>query len=362
MSELYMGLMSGTSIDGIDAALVDFSPSVPRLLDSYYLPYETTFRQSLLNLCHPGENEINRLGEMDSLLGKQFARAATHLLRKNQLSAKDISAIGCHGQTIRHHPARQFTLQIGDPNIIAAETGITTIADFRRRDMAYGGQGAPLVPAFHQAIFRAALDRAIVNIGGIANVTFLPKDNQPAFGFDTGPGNTLLDAWAEKNLQKPRDDQGNWARAGQLQKKLLHAMLEDSYFKQPGPKSSGRDYFNLSWLEPFSLKNYQPVDVQATLTELTAQSILNAIEAHFPTGEILLCGGGIHNTFLVERLRKLSSTHIIESTEKVGIHPDWMEAIAFAWLARQTFRRQPGNLTAVTGARQTSILGGVYFA
>lgn len=362
MNELYIGLMSGTSIDGIDAALVDFSPSFPRLVDSYYLPYETVFRQSLLNLCHPGENEINRLGEMDISLGKQFATAALHLLRKNQLSAKDISAIGCHGQTIRHHPARQFTLQIGDPNIIAAETGITTIADFRRRDIAYGGQGAPLVPAFHQAVFSSTVDRAIVNIGGIANVTFLPKERQTPFGFDTGPGNTLLDAWAETHLHAPRDDQGNWGRQGTLQKELLQSMLDDPFFKQPAPKSTGREYFNLAWLKRFFAENYQPVDVQATLTELTATSILNAIRAHVLTGEILLCGGGIHNTFLVERLRALCDTHRIESTEKYGIHPDWVEAVAFAWLARQTCLKQPGNLTAVTGAKQASILGGVYFA
>lgn len=361
MSELYIGLMSGTSIDGIDAALVDFSLPSPRLIDSAYSPYNPTFRKSILDLCYPGENEINRLGELDRLLGQQFANVVQNLLRKNQLNTQHVQAIGCHGQTIRHHPAEKFTLQIGDPNIIAAKTGITTIADFRRRDIAWGGQGAPLVPAFHQAVFSAKTDRAIVNIGGIANVTLLPKENKTILGFDTGPGNTLLDAWAEKHLQQPQDHHGNWGKQGLVQKNLLNTMLMDSFFRQPPPKSTGREYFNLRWLEQFSPANYQPADIQATLTELTAQSILAAIKSHFSTCEILICGGGIHNAFLLQRLRELGTDYFIESTEKFGVHPDWVEAVAFAWLAKQTLSKQPGNLTAVTGAKQTSILGGIYF-
>ncbi len=358
MSELYIGLMSGTSIDGIDAALVDFSQPYPKLVDSYYLAYETSFRKSILALCQPGENEINRLGEIDILLGKQFAAAALALLRKNQIENTQVKAIGCHGQTIRHHPSLKFTLQIGDPNIIAAETGITTIADFRRRDIAWGGQGAPLVPAFHQAVFSAERDRAIVNIGGIANVTLLSQNK--ISGFDTGPGNTLLDAWAEKHLQQTQDTAGNWGKQGAIQKKLLTAMLEDSFFGQIPPKSTGREYFNLHWLEQFSPANYQPIDIQATLTELTAQSILNAIQPYFSIGEILICGGGFHNQFLIQRLCENGPTYSIASTEKYGIHPDWVEATAFAWLAKQTLTRQPVNLMNVTGAKQASILGGVY--
>jgi anhydro-N-acetylmuramic acid kinase len=361
MSELYIGLMSGTSVDGIDAALVDFSQPNPKLIDSHYLPYDAVFRKSILDLCYPGENEINRLGKLDRLLGKQFANVVQHLLQKNQLHTHHVKAIGSHGQTIRHHPAEKFTLQIGDPNIIAAETGITTIADFRRRDMAWGGQGAPLVPAFHQAIFSTSTDRAIVNIGGIANITLLPKESQSILGFDTGPGNTLLDAWIEKHLQQPQDTHGNWGKQGVVQKNLLNTMLEDAFFKQPPPKSTGREYFNLTWLEQFSPTNYQPVDIQATLTDLTAHSILAAIKSQFSTCEILICGGGIHNTFLLQRLREIGTDYIIESTEKFGVHPDWVEAIAFAWLAKQTLTKQPGNLTTVTGAKQTSILGGVYF-
>ncbi|HSW69486.1 MAG TPA: anhydro-N-acetylmuramic acid kinase [Gammaproteobacteria bacterium] len=361
MSELYIGLMSGTSIDGIDAALVDFSQKNLRLVDSYFLPYPLDLRKRILDLCQPGENEINRLGEMDVLLGKKFVSAVQHLLQKNRIDPADVRAIGSHGQTIRHHPKEKFTLQIGDPNIIAAETGITTISDFRRRDIAWGGQGAPLVPAFHQAVFSADEDRAIVNIGGIANVTLLQKNNKKVLGFDPGPGNMLLDAWAEKHLQQPQDHEGNWGRKGIIQNNLLNKMLEDPYFTQPPPKSSGREYFNLHWLQQFSIENFQPVDIQATLTELTAQSILQAIQSYSSSREIVLCGGGVHNVFLLERLCKLGTQYKIASTEKYGIHPDWVEAIAFAWLAKQTLGKQPGNLATVTGAKQESILGGVYF-
>jgi len=363
MSELYIGLMSGTSLDGIDAALVDFSQTQPKLIESYYLPFEADFKKSILDLCHPGENEINRLGEMDISLGKRFAHSVQNLLDKSQIDASRIQAIGCHGQTIRHHPARNFTLQIGDPNIIAAETGITTIADFRRRDMAWGGQGAPLVPAFHYAVFSSSLiDRAIINIGGIANVTLLPKNSKTVLGFDTGPGNTLLDLWADKHLNQPQDFQGSWAKKGNIQKTLLNEMLQDAFFHRPPPKSTGREYFNLDWLNQFSIKNYQPADIQATLTELTAHSIINAIKPYFLTGELLICGGGVHNLFLKERLCALASSYVIESTKTRGIDPDWVEAVAFAWLAKQTLDKKPLDLIAITGAKKPSILGGVYFA
>lgn len=363
MSELYIGLMSGTSLDGIDAALVDFSQTQPKLIDTYYLPYETDFKKSILDLCHPGENEINRLGEMDILLGKRFAYSVQQLLDKSQIDASLIQAIGCHGQTIRHHPARNFTLQIGDPNVIAAETGITTIADFRRRDMAWGGQGAPLVPAFHYAVFSSPLiNRAIINIGGIANVTLLPKNSKTVLGFDTGPGNTLLDLWSNKHLNKPQDFQGSWAKQGNLQKTLLNEMLQDAFFHHPPPKSTGREYFNLDWLNQFSVKSYQPADIQATLTELTALSIINAIKPYFLTGELLICGGGVHNLFLKERLCALASSYVVESTRLRGIDPDWVEAVAFAWLAKQTLDKKPLDLIAITGAKKASILGGVYFA
>ncbi len=364
MSELYIGLMSGTSVDGINAVIVDFAEAQPALIAQHYEPYTNEFRQQILQLCHPGEDEVNRLGELDILIGKQFANATHVLLQQNNMTAQHIRAIGSHGQNVRHDPARHFTLQIGDPNVIAAETGITTIADFRRRDLAWGGQGAPLVPGFHQSVFATSkTNRVIVNIGGIANITLLPKDNtQPTMGFDTGPGNTLLDAWAEKHLQKPYDDQGAFARLGTLQHELLTRLQNDAYFKLSPPKSTGREYFNLKWLAAFSPDSFEPADVQSTLVELTAQSILQAIQFYFSEAEIFVCGGGIHNIYLMQRLNALAQNFSLDSTEKLGIHPDWVEAMAFAWLAKQTLAGQPGNLTAVTGAKRASILGGVYYA
>lgn len=363
MSELYIGLMSGTSVDGIDAALVDFSQKQPQLIANHYSTFTPELRQQILALCQPGDDEANRLGELDGILGKQFATATQLLLKKNNMTPSQIRAIGSHGQTIRHHPGRGFTLQIGDPNVIAAETGITTVADFRRRDIAFGGQGAPLVPAFHQAIFTSThQDRIILNIGGIANITSLPsQESLPLLGFDTGPGNTLLDAWAEKHLHKPRDDEGTFASEGRINTELLNQLLSDPFFKLSPPKSTGREYFNLSWLEKQLTPAISPADVQATLVDLTAHSIVNAIQSYFSTGEILVCGGGVHNHFLMQRLRKIADNYTVHSTEKYGIHPDWVEAIAFAWLAKQTLSGRTGNIISATGARQASILGGVYY-
>ncbi len=362
MSELYIGLMSGTSLDGIDTVLADFSTPRPKLVASYYYPYTPEQRKTIVALCQPGADEINRLGELDVMLGKQFAQAVRTLLNENNLSAAKIHAIGSHGQTIRHHPQRQFTLQIGDPNIIAAETGITTVADFRRRDIACGGQGAPLVPAFHQHIFASNnTNRIILNIGGIANITLLASGKEKVLGFDTGPGNTLLDAWAEKHLHQPHDKNGAWAAQGKIQTQLLNQLLADPFFKLPAPKSTGREYFNLNWLENQLPKNITSVDVQATLVELTAHSIIDAIKKYFTAGEILVCGGGVHNTFLFSRLQALADGYSVASTQKYGVDPDWVEAIAFAWLAKQTLQKKPGNIAAVTGANRTTILGGVYY-
>lgn len=370
MSEYYIGLMSGTSVDGIDAALVDFSQPQPTILATHYAPYESGLRQNILSLCKQGENEIQRLGEQDVQLGMAFAQAVNQLIKKQGLTAKDIAAIGSHGQTIRHMPnhSSRFTLQIGDPNIIAAETGITTIADFRRKDVALGGQGAPLVPAFHQFAFSSSLiDRAIVNIGGIANITLLPH-LQPDIvsGYDTGPGNVLLDAWIHLHQQQTHDRHGSWGAQGKIDNALLDCLLADNYFHLAPPKSTGREYFHLEWLQNKLAeinKKIIPVDVQATLVELTARSILNAIHLSFTTGEILVCGGGVQNTFLMSRLTELAKpAFIVSSTQKYGLDPDWIEAIAFAWLARQTLNRQPGNVPRVTGAKSAALLGGVYYS
>lgn len=359
MNELYIGLMSGTSADGIDAALVDFNQPQPKLIAHHYIEYSSSLRKDILELCQPGPDEINRLGTLDVLLGKEFAAAAKILLEKNKLVPEQIRAIGSHGQTIRHHPQRQFTLQVGDPNIIAAETSITTVADFRRRDMAYGGQGAPLVPAFHQFIFADKnKNRAIINIGGIANVTLL---SECVIGFDSGPGNTLLDAWTEKHLQQPYDKNGAWAAQGTVNQPLLINLLKDPFFKRNPPKSTGPDYFNLSWLEKFLSHQITPVDVQATLVEFTARSIVETIKKYLSTGEMFVCGGGIHNHLLLNRLQDLAQPLTVNSTITLGIDPDWVEAIAFAWLAKQTLEKKTGNLMTVTGARQATILGAVYY-
>ncbi len=368
MKDLFIGLMSGTSADGIDAALVDFSESQPVVIETHYTPYPPTLREKILALCEKGDDEIQRLGELDIILGKAFASAANHLLKKQSLPAKAIKAIGSHGQTIRHHPHHpfRFTVQIGDPNTIAAETGITTVADFRRKDMALDGQGAPLVPAFHQYLFASPdKNRVIVNIGGIANVTLLPHTYAGTIvGFDTGPGNVLMDAWIHLHKNESYDQHGAWGSQAKMQPTLLTNMLADPYFQLPPPKSTGREYFNLPWLTHHLQKidSISPMDVQATLVELTAQSIMQACSQSIAQGEILICGGGAHNTFLMTRLCELAKPHFtVDSTQKYGIDPDWIEAIAFAWLARQTLHGKPGNLPSVTGARQLAILGGVYY-
>lgn len=361
MKKLYIGLMSGTSADGIDAALVDFSQPKPLLINHYHQAFSQEQRQAIIALCTPSDNEILQIAKCDTLLGKEYAKIVNNLLEKNNLSAKDIVAIGSHGQTIRHLPELSYTLQIGDPNIIAAETNITTVADFRRRDIALGGQGAPLVPAFHQALFATNHPRVIVNIGGITNITLL-RPTHKTIGFDTGPGNLLLDAWTEKHLQKSFDKNGEWAASGTLQTDLLNSLLTHPFFSLPPPKSSGREHFNLTWLEKNISSQLKPQDVQATLVELTATSLINEIKKYINEGEIIVCGGGAHNLFLMKRLKMLASSFSIVTTEKYGIDPNWIEAMAFAWLAYQTIEGRPSNLMEVTGARAQTILGGVYFS
>lgn len=365
MSELYIGLISGTSADGIDAALVDFASKKPTLLETHQGVMSAELKKSILALNQPGENEINRLGELDHQLGKAFAKTANELIKKAGIDPSHVRAIGSHGQTIRHHPDRKFTLQIADPNIIAHETSITTVADFRRRDIANGGQGAPLVPGFHRCMLATSLhDRAIVNIGGVANITILPANpHAPIIGYDTGPGNNLMDRWIEQQRQQPYDKNGAWAAQGSISNALLQAMLKDPYFKKATQKSTGPEYFNLAWLNHLLLQTPStPEDTQATLAELTALTILNAIRQHMTMGDILVCGGGAHNNHLMQRLTTLANPMMVKTTEAFGIHPDWMEAMAFAWLAKQTLEKKPGNLTEVTGASQATILGGVYYS
>lgn len=367
MSEFYIGLMSGTSIDGIDAGLVDFSEANPRFVDFEYLPFPEQLRTQLAKLASTHEPILLRdYGSLDTQLGYLFADAVHNLLAKTGLPASAITAIGSHGHTVYHAPhlPTPFSLQIGDPNIIAQRTDITTVADFRRRDIAAHGEGAPLVPAFHQAVFNSSEEnRVIVNIGGIANITILPKNNPDnVMGFDTGPGNTLMDQWIERHKTVNYDKDGDWAKSGCANRKLLQSLKSDSYFADKAPKSTGKEYFSLEWLKQRvqTLSDYKVEDVQASLCHLTAETIGDAIRLYAPeTERVLICGGGVHNRYLMTLIRQQLSCPVVP-TENYGLHPDHVEAIAFAWLARQTINGLPGNLTRVTGAQSPVILGGIY--
>jgi anhydro-N-acetylmuramic acid kinase len=367
MPELFVGTLSGTSVDGIDAVLVRFSPE-PALLASHALKFPEDLRLELLSLGAPGDNEIDRLGHADVQLGRLFAQAVNELLKKAAVGPGQVAAIGSHGQTIRHRPtgSAPFTLQIGDPSVIAAGTGLPVVADFRRKDLALGGQGAPLVPAFHDAVFRKpGTDRIIVNIGGIANLTVLPGDiARPILGFDTGPGNTLLDGWSRRILRQPMDRDGALAASGRADAAFLAALLGDPYFRQAPPKSTGPEYFSADWLERHLTLagNLLPADVQATLLALTAQSIAQSIR-QIPALEhpaIYVCGGGAHNGALMRALQEKLPGSAVATTDVLGVPVDWVEAMAFAWLARQRLHEKPGNCPLVTGASRPAVLGGIW--
>lgn len=366
--ELYVGLMSGTSLDGIDAALLDLSGS-PKLLAAHTYPLPSDLRAALLTLCQPGNDEIERMGRADRWLGLELGQAVNQLLASAGVAAVSVRAIGSHGQTIRHRPPKShvdtnaFTLQIGDPTSIVESTGITTIADFRRRDIAAGGQGAPLVPAFHRAVFSSTENhaRAIVNIGGIANISGLATDGS-VIGFDTGPGNTLLDSWIQRHHYLAFDRDGAWAASGKVIPDLLTKLLSDPYFALAAPKSTGREYFHLDWLDHLLTRSTAaPQDVQATLLELTASSIANGIATlPFAADEVFICGGGAYNQQLMTRLDALLQPRRLASTAQLGIEPEWVEAAAFAWLAQQTLNGNPGNEPTATGAKDYRVLGAIY--
>ena len=371
-SELYVGLMSGTSLDGVDVAIVDFAEFPPALRYCSTTPYSASVRDRLLELCRSQITSLDKLYSLDAELGEIYAGVANAALTKAGIAANKIVAIGCHGQTIRHSPdsAMPYTAQIGDPNRIAVLTGIPTVADFRRKDIALGGQAAPLAPAFHRFLFRSSEeDRAIVNIGGIANISYLPADQDKAIiGFDTGPGNTLLDYWTEQHRNASFDEGGIWARSGTVNADLLERMMNsEPYFHQPAPKSTGTEYFNPDWLTTFldetTEDSLTSVDIQATLVELTAITIARAIQA-LPSKvrNCYLCGGGARNQFLLERLAQALPDCAVATTTALGLDPDFVEASAFAWLARERINLRVGNLPAVTHAQQASILGGIYAA
>lgn len=374
-NDLYIGLMSGTSMDAIDTALVSFENNKIQLIATHSISIPSEIKSALATLMLSEHIHLKLLGQTDTQLGELFSDAVLALLKKTKMKTENIAAIGSHGQTIYHAPNEQypFTMQIGDPNIIAARTNITTVADFRRRDIASGGQGAPLVPAFHEYLLRdqesGIRNQFVLNLGGIANITYLPADKTKfIIGFDTGPANTLLDQWCEKQCGKSFDENGAWARLGKCIPELLSQLLVDPYFHKSCPKSTGREYFNLEWLDKklqLLSTPLQAKDIQATLTELTAKTITDAITATVTdtvTDTLWICGGGAYNSFLIERLQYHSPHLKIKSTAEIGIDPKWIEAAAFAWLAKQTMEHKPGNLPSVTGAKSESILGGVYYS
>ncbi|MBX9564005.1 anhydro-N-acetylmuramic acid kinase [Aeromonas hydrophila] len=367
MTERYIGLMSGTSMDGIDAVLVTMDREALRVEAALCHPWPAETAHELHALCTPGDNEIDRMGVADNLVAREFATATHALLAKAGLTPKDIRALGSHGQTIRHRPQLGFTLQIGNAALLAAQTGIDVVADFRTIDMALGGQGAPLVPAFHQALFaRPGALRVVLNLGGIANISVLPGQADGVYGFDTGPANTLLDGWYRRHHPQGAgyDAGGQWAASGRLVPTLLEQLLAHPYFAAPHPKSTGREMFTLDWLDgELAGRAHAPADVQRTLQALTCHSIarqLPALADAQSRPELYVCGGGAHNAPLLAELASLLPGWRIANTAELGIAPDWMEGAAFAWLAQRFIHRQPGNLPAVTGASRPAILGALY--
>ncbi|MBG7023207.1 anhydro-N-acetylmuramic acid kinase [Pseudomonas aeruginosa] len=358
----YLGLMSGTSMDGMDIVLIEQGDRTT-LLASHYLPMPADLREDILALCAPGPDEIARAADVERRWVGLAAHGVGELLRQQRLAPGEVRAIGSHGQTIRHEPARHFTVQIGNPALLAELTGIDVIADFRRRDVAAGGQGAPLVPAFHQALVgESGKARAILNIGGFSNVSLLAP-GKPVRGFDCGPGNVLMDAWIHFRRGEHFDRGGAWAASGRVNDDLLATLLADEFFATRGPKSTGRERFNLAWLqERLADHPILPAeDVQATLLELSARSISESLlDAQPECEEVLVCGGGAFNAALMARLAALMPAARIASTDAYGIPPAWMEGMAFAWLAHRFLERLPGNCPDVTGAAGPRVLGALY--
>ncbi len=362
--DLYIGLMSGTSMDAIDCALVGFDNDKTDLISYLQYPLDEETRKRVRSVDAKTMKE--EVKQLDIHLGHLFASASNTLIKHANVKHQKIAAIGSHGQTILHEPnaADPFSLQIANPNIIANETGITTIADFRNMDISAGGQGAPLAPAFHQFQFRNPdKNRVVLNIGGMANITVLPADDKlDVIGFDTGPGNALMDDWARQHLNAEMDKDGKWASSGHCNKALLAEILSDDYFKQPPPKSTGKEYFNLTWLERFN-HSFDPADIQATLLTLSAKTITNAIKQYAAdTNEVLVCGGGVHNPALINAISEELTMCNIKSTAECGLDPDCIEAVTFAWLAKQRMENKPANLPSVTGAKQAVLLGKIFNA
>lgn len=360
----FIGVMSGTSLDGVDVVLAAIDEHRVAQLASLSYPIPAPLKEGILAICQGQQLTLSQLGRLDTQLGRLFADAVLALMNQERLLAEDIVAIGCHGQTVWHEPtgAAPHTMQIGDNNQIVARTGVSVVGDFRRRDMALGGQGAPLVPAFHDALLSHSAERRMVlNIGGIANLSLLVP-GLPVRGYDTGPGNMLMDAWIWRRRGLPYDKDAEWANSGKVNLSLLQDMLSDPWFALPAPKSTGREYFNLSWLERQLARhpNLQAQDVQATLTELTAVTISEQVLLSGGCERLLVCGGGSRNPLLMSRLSALLPGTEVTTTDEAGISGDDMEGLAFAWLAWRTINGLPGNLTSVTGASEASVLGAIF--
>lgn len=369
MTNLYIGLMSGTSMDGVDVAIVDLSKIQPKVIAFHTFGYPQSLLQTLDALCKPAHNEVVSMGHADRAVAIHCANAINKLLQHVNLDASQISAIGSHGQTIRHHPEGKggFTWQIGDPSTIAVLTGIDVVADFRRKDIALGGQGAPLAPAFHQAMFRHSQhSRIILNIGGIANITYIPKDvESDIIGFDTGPGNTLMDGWCQRHINQSYDANGKWAAQGSRDTELLKRLMEDPFFDLAFPKSTGREKFNLGWLDEHiqGLSHQCSAEsVQTTLAMLTSCTIAKHVNMFDDVEEVFVCGGGAKNDFLMECLENELVEAELATTEQLGMSPDAVEAVAFAWFAYAYEHGLTGNLPSVTGASRRAVLGGLYKA
>ncbi|WP_406902743.1 anhydro-N-acetylmuramic acid kinase [Klebsiella aerogenes] len=360
----FIGVMSGTSLDGVDVVLAAINENMVAQQASLSYPIPVNLKEDILAICQGQQLTLSQLGRLDTRLGRLFSDAVLALMRQQNLQPEDVVAIGCHGQTVWHEPTGDapHTMQIGDNNQIAAHTGVTVVGDFRRRDMALGGQGAPLVPAFHQALLAHPVERRMVlNIGGIANLSLLVS-GQPVRGYDTGPGNMLMDAWIWRQCGKPYDKDAQWASEGKVLLPLLQDMLSDPWFALPAPKSTGREYFNYGWLEKHLARftHLRGQDVQATLTELTAVTISEQVLLSGGCERLLVCGGGARNPLLMARLAALLPGTEVTTTDDAGISGDDMEALAFAWLAWRTLAGLPGNLPSVTGASEATILGAIY--
>lgn len=361
-AQLYVGLMSGTSLDGVDAVLADLSAATPRIVAHVHHPFDAGLRGQLLALTATGPDELERAGPAAVQLAQAYADAVVATLAAGRCRADEVRAIGAHGQTVRHRPESGYTIQLNAPAWLAEVVGINVVADFRSRDLAAGGQGAPLVPAFHATVFAAAAPCAVINLGGIGNITYLPGGPSDVIGFDCGPGNVLLDLHASRHLGEPFDRDGSFARRGRTDARLLARLLAEPFLQQPPPKSTGRELFSPAWLDALLIDApTRPEDIQRTLTEFTARSVADATARWCPTAkEVILCGGGTRNTTLVADLQGALIGRRVRLSDEFGIPAEQVEALAFAWLAQRCMQGQPGNLPSVTGARGPRVLGAIY--